>query len=44
MLAFQKLVKRMESQKAIIRIAKKLVNRIRYVLKNKNAYVQAVVK
>lgn len=44
MLAYQKLVKRMEPQKAIIRIAKKLVNRILYVLNNKKAYVQAVVK
>ena len=44
MLAYQKLIKRMEPQKAIIRIAKKLVNRILYVLKNKKAYVQAVVK
>ena len=44
MLAYQKLTKRMEPQKAIIRIAKKLVNRILFVLKNKQAYVQAVVK
>jgi len=44
MLAYQKLVKRMEAQKAIIRIAKKLVNRIMYVLKNKQPYVHAVVK
>lgn len=44
MLAYQKLVKRMKPQKAIIRIAKKLVNRIMYVLNNKQAYVQAVVK
>lgn len=44
MLAYQKLIKRMESQKAIIRISKKLVNRILYVLKNKKAYVHAVVK
>lgn len=44
MLAYQKLVKRMEPQKAIIRIAKKLVNRILYVLKNKKAYAQSVVK
>jgi len=44
MLAYQKLVKRMEPQKAIIRIAKKLTNRMLYVLKNKKAYVQAVVK
>jgi len=44
MLAYQKLTKRMSSQKAIIRIAKKLVSRIQYVLKNKKPYVQAVVK
>ena len=44
MLAYQKLIKRMEPQKAIIRIAKKLANRILYVLKNKKAYVQAVAK
>ena len=44
MLAYQKLIKRMEPQKAIIRIAKKLVNRILHVLKNKEAYVHAVVK
>ena len=44
MLAYQKLAKRMKAQKAIIRIAKKLVNRILSVLINKEAYVQAVVK
>ena len=44
MLAYQKLVKRMLPQKAIIRISKKLTNRILYVLKNKKSYVQAVVK
>lgn len=44
MLAYQKLINRMKPQDAIIRIAKKLVNRILYVLKNKKAYVQAVVK
>jgi len=44
MLAYQKLIKRMEPQKAIIRIAKKLVNRILHVLKNKESYVHAVVK
>ena len=44
MLAYQKLIKRMKPQEAIIRIAKKLVNRILYVLKNKKAYVQGVVK
>ena len=36
--------KRMEPNKAIVRIAKKLLNRIRYVLKNKQPYVCAVVK
>jgi transposase len=36
--------KRMEPNKAIIRIAKKLLSRIRYVLKNKQPYVYAVVK
>lgn len=44
MLAYQQLVKRMKPQKAIVRIAKKLVSRIMYVLKNKQAYVQAAVK
>jgi transposase len=44
MLAYQKLIKRMEPQKAIIRIAKKLTNRILSVLKNKIAYEYAVVK
>ena len=36
--------KRMEPNKAIIRIARKLLSRIRYVLKNKKAYVCSVVK
>lgn len=44
MLAYQNLVIRMDSQKAIIRIAKKLINRIMYILKNKKAYAKAVVK
>ncbi|MCK5209034.1 MAG: IS110 family transposase [Cyclobacteriaceae bacterium] len=44
MLAYQKLIKRMEPQKAIIRIAKKLTNRIMSVLKNKVAYEYGVVK
>ena len=34
MLAYQKLIVRMKPSKAIIRIAKKIINRIRYVLKN----------
>lgn len=36
--------KRMEPNKAIIRIARKLVNRIRFVLKNNQAYVCSVIK
>ncbi len=36
--------RRMEPNKAIVRIAKKLLNRIRYVLKNKKSYVSFVVK
>ena len=44
MLAYQKLIKRMKPTRAIIKISKKLVNRIRYVLKNKKLYVSAVVQ
>jgi len=44
MLAYQKLIKRMRPTKAIIRISKKMVNRIRYVLKNQMPYVKAVVE
>jgi len=36
--------KRMDPNKAIIRIARKLLNRIRYVLKNKQPYEFSVVK
>jgi transposase len=36
--------KRMEANKAIIRIARKLLSRIRYVLTSKQVYVYAVVK
>jgi transposase len=43
-LAFNKYVKRMEPNKAIIRIARKLLNRIYVVLKNKTEYVTGVVK
>ena len=38
LMAYQKLIKRMKPQKAIIRIAKKLLNRMRYVLNNKKKY------
>ncbi|MFQ6084564.1 MAG: IS110 family transposase [Candidatus Aminicenantia bacterium] len=43
-LAFNNLIKSRSKQKAIIRIAKKLVNRIRYVWKNQQQYVTAVVE
>lgn len=43
-LAFAKLTVRMKKQEAIIRIAKKLLSRINYVLKNKKPYVNAVIK
>lgn len=42
-LKYNALKKRMEANKAIIRIAKKLLNRIRYVLKNEQEYVNAIV-
>ncbi len=44
MLAYQKLTKRMKPTKAIIRIAKKLINRMRYVLKNQTFYETAIVQ
>jgi transposase len=43
-LAYGKYVSRMEANKAIIRISRKLVNRIYFVLKNKKEYVSCVVK
>ena len=43
-LAYNKFVQRMEPNKAIIRIARKLLNRIYVVLKNKTEYVTGVVK
>lgn len=42
--SFNQYCKRMDSNNAIIRIAKKLTNRIRYVLKNKQPYVFALIK
>lgn len=39
---FQKLTRRMKKQVAIVAIAKNLLNRIRYVLKNKKPYVMFV--
>ena len=43
LLSFQKLKSKMKANKAIIRIAKKLVNRIRFVLKNETEYVTNVL-
>ena len=43
-LAFCKLCKRMDQNKAIIRIARKLLNRIYHTLKTKTVYVCGVVK
>lgn len=44
MMAFNELCKHMTKTKAIVRIARKLLNRIRYVLKNQREYVPAVVQ
>lgn len=43
-LKYNQLRSRMEANEAIIRIAKKLLNRIRYVLKNQQEYVSSVVQ
>ena len=43
-MAFQELIKYKSKQRAIIRIAKKLVNRMRYVWKNQQEYVMAVLE
>jgi transposase len=42
--AFSQLTKRMPKSEAIIRIAKKLLNRIRFVWKNKTPYVKGLVE
>lgn len=44
LLAYNKLTQRMKPQDAIVRIATKLLRRIRYVWKNQKEYVQAVVQ
>ena len=44
LMAFQQYCKRMRKTKAIIKIARKLLNRIRYVLKNETEYVACVVE
>jgi transposase len=41
-LRFTELCQRMKKNDAIVRIAKKLLNRIRYVMKNEKEYVNAV--
>ncbi len=43
-LKYNELRSRMEANEAIIRIAKKLINRIRYVLKNQHEYVSSVIQ
>jgi transposase len=42
-MAFNKLSARMKKTKAIVHIARKLLNRIRFVLKNRQEYVPAIV-
>ena len=42
--SYHEYCKRMEPNKAIVRVAKKLLSRIRYVLKNKKPYVCSIVK
>jgi transposase len=37
-------IKRMDKNKAVIKIARKLINRIRFVLKNKKMYVYSIVR
>jgi transposase len=44
LIAFKRLCKTMDSNKAIIRIARKLLSRIRYVLMNNKPYIPCVVK
>lgn len=44
MLKFEQLIKRMERNKAIVRIARKLLSRIRRILKTKEPYVKNVIE
>ena len=44
MMAYTELCKHMPKTKAIVRIARKLLNRIRFVLKNQQEYVPAIVQ
>ena len=43
-LSYHSYVRRMEPNKAVVRIARKVLNRMYYVLKNKMEYVPGVVK
>jgi len=43
-MSYHELIKRMDANKAITRIARKLLNRIYFVLKNKQPYVHGVVR
>jgi transposase len=43
-MAFQQLSRRMRKTRAIVKIARKLLNRVRYVLKNQRPYVLGVVE
>jgi transposase len=42
MMAFAQYCKRMRKNRAIVKIAKKLLNRIRYILKHQTPYVPCV--
>lgn len=44
LMAFNQYCKRMRKSKAIIKIARKLLNRVRYVLKNQAEYVPCVIE
>ena len=43
-MAFNEITKTMKKNKAIIKIARKMLNRIRFVMKNQTEYVTAVVE
>ena len=42
--SYQHLIKRMPGNRAIVRIAKKLLRRLTYVLRNKSCYERGIVK
>ena len=43
MMKYSELVKRMDANKAIVHVAKKLLSRLKYVVVNKTPYVTGVV-